>query len=96
MRNIKTTHVRINQAKQKATLKIDRLNLGNNFTWDHFIEAISSRLDESEKLCECIEKLNTGIHYNGEVEIIANGNYGLVKDTFVIAEFFDCLNDERI
>lgn len=95
MRNIKSSYLRVNKAKKKATLIIDRLNLGNNFTYSHFIGAINERLNQCNKLIELIDNIACSIDSDFELEIIAKGNFCHVSDTFIIFEFFELLNDDR-
>jgi len=87
---IRTTRLTENKNKSLATLKIDRLNLGNNFTYNHFIGAINERMEQCNKLVECIQKLEHS--EMEEIQVIAEGNFCKVMDTFVTFEFFELLD----
>jgi len=66
-----------------VTIESDiNLDLGNNYTMDHYCNALFDALPESEPLIDEIEKHDL----NDEIEIICNGNYGLVG-------LYSCGND---
>jgi hypothetical protein len=58
------------------------LNLGNNFTYDHFVGA----LKESEDAMEIVNAIGQ-MESDAKVTIIAKGNYGMVEEYWVVEEF---------
>ncbi len=90
MKTIKSTYLRTNKSKNKATLVIEHLNLGNNFTYTHFVDAIKERAQQDEKLQDALNKLEF-INLDFELKVIANGNFSKVEDNFCIDEFFELL-----
>ena len=73
----------IKETKTKVHFHIDNLNLGNNFTYSHLIDAIK----ENETAMNDIEKLYH-IELSKDLIVTANlkFNYTL-KDTFDLYEF---------
>ena len=80
MRTIKSTYLRTNKKTKLATLFIEHINVGNNFTYTHLINAIAERAEYDEDLQECINKTGM-INLGFNLKIIANGNYSRVEDT---------------
>ncbi len=75
----------IKETETNVHFHIDNLNLGNNFTYSHFVEAIK----ENETAMNNIEKLYH-IDISKGLIVTANlkWNYTL-KDTFDLSEFLD-------
>lgn len=75
----------IKETKTNVHFHIDNLNLGNNFTHSHFVEAIK----ENEIAIEDIEKLYH-IELSKDLIVTANIKYNyILKDTFDLSEFLD-------
>ena len=63
------------------------INLGNNFTFEHFIEALKES-GEWEELIECISETEI----DSSISIIAKGNFGLVElDNYDSDELYSIL-----
>ncbi len=75
----------ITEIKTKVHFHIDSLNLGNNFTHTHFVEAIK----ENETAMNDIEKL---YHIDLSKELIVTANLKFnytLKHTFDMSEFLN-------
>tara|TARA_R110002020_G_scaffold177559_1_gene370324 strand:+ start:192 stop:485 length:294 start_codon:yes stop_codon:yes gene_type:complete len=66
------------------TIEVDYLNVGNNFTFEHF----KSALKEHEQY-EDIKDYIRSIHYLDEFKIIANGNYGKVDSSIILVDEYE-------
>ncbi len=75
----------IRETKDKVFFNIDSLNLGNNFTYSHMIDAIK----ENDSALECIDEL---MFVNLDKDLIITSklkyNYTL-NDMFDLYEFLD-------
>ena len=75
----------IKETKTNVNFHIDSLNLGNNFRYSHFVEAIK----ENETAMNDIEKL---YHIDISKDLIVTANLKCnytFKDTFDLSEFLD-------
>ena len=75
----------IKETKTNVHFYIDSLNLGNNFTYSHLVEAIK----ENKTAMNDIEKLYH-IDLSKDLIVSANLKYNYTfKDTFYLSEFLD-------
>jgi len=74
----------IKETKTNVHFHIDNLNLGNNFTPLHLVEAIK----ENETAMNDIQKLYH-IDLSKDLILTANINYHFFKDTFDLYEFLN-------
>jgi hypothetical protein len=75
----------ITETKTNVHFHIDKLNLGNNFAYSHFIGAIK----ENETAMNDVDELGY-IDTSKELIITANLKYNYtLKDTFDLSEFLD-------
>lgn len=65
----------------------ETLNVGNNFTYEHLVKAIS----ELAFVEDFLDELNIEYYAHSLVKIKAKGNYGEVTDSFVLDEFIDLI-----
>ncbi len=79
----------IKKKKKKVFFNIDFLNLGNNFTFSHLIEAIK----ENDSAIEHIDKLMY-IDSHKDIVLTSKLKYGYtLRDTFNLSEFLDNFNN---
>jgi len=79
----------IKETKEKVFFNIDFLNLGNNFTLIHLVQAIK----ENNLAIEYIDKLRY-INLDKDIVITSDLKYGYtLKDTFDLSEFLDNFNN---
>jgi hypothetical protein len=64
------------------------LNLGNNYTDDHFAEALKDAYGDSELLDNFLE---TEVSLSDTINFIYRGNYGKHKDTWGMSDLSDFL-----
>ena len=75
----------IKETKTNVHFHIDSLDLGNNFTYKHFVDAIK----ENETAMNDIEKLYH-IDLSKDLTVTANIKFNhTFKDTFDLSEFLD-------
>ena len=75
----------ITETKNEVFFNIDFLNLGNNFTFDHLIQAIK----DNDLAIEYIDKLKY-IDLDKDIVITAKLKLGYtLEDTFDLSEFLD-------
>ena len=76
----------IKEHENKVTLYIDRLNLGNNFTTTHLVEAIKA----NDEAMECIEALMY-VDLSKDLELSAGLKYNhtLTPELWDLGEFLD-------
>ncbi len=80
--------ITIKETETKVFFNIDFLNLGNNFTYSHMINAIK----ENDVAIEHIDKLMY-INLNKELVLTSKIKFGYtLKDTFDLSEFLDNFN----
>ena len=79
----------IKETKEKVFFNIDFLNLGNNFTLIHLVQAIK----ENNLAIEYIDKLRY-INLDKDIVITSDLKYGYtLKDTFDLSEFLGNFNN---
>ncbi len=79
----------IKETNEKVFFNIDFLNLGNNFTFIHLVQAIK----ENNLAIECIDKLRY-INLDKDIVITSELKYGYtLRDTFDLSEFLDNFNN---
>ena len=66
------------------TIEVDYLNVGNNFTFEHFKSAL-----KKHEQYEDIKDYIRSIHYLDEFKIVANGNYGKVDSSIILVHEYE-------
>ena len=61
------------------------LDLGNNYSNDHFVEALNNQQDD------IVDYLRSNVGLSDDVTFIYNGNYGEHKDMWTMSDLSDFL-----
>ena len=74
--------------------EVGSLDLGNNFTSEHYTNAIATAINNNEDLYD--EYLDLRSDYdscNTIIKIVGKGNYTRIVDEHVLEEFLHSIND---